>query len=625
MLYVSVTSSAMYQPIIVGNMPEGQVTMSLGDKLSHGTYAFTLGTASPPSGYRDIVLEAVAGYGNQYVQVARCGYTVQAAPPLQVSISAKPTSGNLPLAVSFSSQVSGGTPPYSYSWKFGDGSTDSSPNPTHTYNSQGAYLVTLSVSDSSGITLTSNSLTIQVANPPGHLAASIAPIDLSKPEMGKNMQIVVTFTNLGKGPISMGVTYNLIFDLVDYKGQGEALWQGLDTIAALKNGRDVLQEVPATLALEKTLSSGESTTSTYTLKISNDWEGDPAIFTNTLEVTGYATHGTDVIDGSQTPFRVWPSTEDVVVSLLTSLSFEIPHAFDENSFAALEAHVGVGASSLVLNIIDLSKDIAQKNWEKVGPDLVDVILTSCGACNPVALGISLAKDLLTTLRTVAYGIVVIFGFLKVLADRTGAELCGLTAAVFPSVNNLCVSAGSDVKLLVTTPDGSMVGSGLLNNQWQVFSQMKSSWYSGLDSHPQYVIIFGAPSGAYTISLTGNTTGSYHLNATLISTSGSVLNQYHTDQLGKGAIQSHVVLVSSEQSQLQIDPSPLTILWYTQRSLLLTYVVISVVLIAGVGLAVRKFRSSRTGPQKFCLECGRPLRPGAKYCLHDGTSARKEPR
>jgi hypothetical protein len=55
--------------------------------------------------------------------------------PLTATASANPTSGSTPLTVQFSVDVSGGIPPYSYFWEFGDLSPYSlEQNPTHTYN-----------------------------------------------------------------------------------------------------------------------------------------------------------------------------------------------------------------------------------------------------------------------------------------------------------------------------------------------------------------------------------------------------------------------------------------------------------------------------------------------------------
>jgi len=50
----------------------------------------------------------------------------------------------------FSSTVSGGSPPYTYRWDFGDGMTSAEASPTHAYASTGTYLITLVVTDSGG-------------------------------------------------------------------------------------------------------------------------------------------------------------------------------------------------------------------------------------------------------------------------------------------------------------------------------------------------------------------------------------------------------------------------------------------------------------------------------------------
>lgn len=97
---------------------------------------------------------------------------IESASPLSISASASPTSGQVPLSVSFTASVSGGTSPYSYSWNFGDGSTSSQQNPSHTYNNAGQYTVTLTVTDSNN-SQASDSLTITgTSNPTYNLAIS---------------------------------------------------------------------------------------------------------------------------------------------------------------------------------------------------------------------------------------------------------------------------------------------------------------------------------------------------------------------------------------------------------------------------------------------------------------------
>lgn len=51
----------------------------------------------------------------------------------------------------FSGSVDGGTPPYTWSWDFGDWNTSEEQNPTHVYSEDGTYEVTLIVSDADDV------------------------------------------------------------------------------------------------------------------------------------------------------------------------------------------------------------------------------------------------------------------------------------------------------------------------------------------------------------------------------------------------------------------------------------------------------------------------------------------
>ncbi len=71
---------------------------------------------------------------------------------LQPSPSA-PQRGYAPLTVSFSGHASGGVPPYSFVWSFGDNSSSvQQQNTTYTYPVNGNYVATLTVTDSSTLT-----------------------------------------------------------------------------------------------------------------------------------------------------------------------------------------------------------------------------------------------------------------------------------------------------------------------------------------------------------------------------------------------------------------------------------------------------------------------------------------
>ena len=59
-----------------------------------------------------------------------------------------------PIGTSFSFTGNGinGQAPYTYSWNFGDGNTDSNQNPTHVYANEGVYQVSLTVTDANNLT-----------------------------------------------------------------------------------------------------------------------------------------------------------------------------------------------------------------------------------------------------------------------------------------------------------------------------------------------------------------------------------------------------------------------------------------------------------------------------------------
>ena len=88
------------------------------------------------------------------------------APALAATASALPTSGQAPLAVIFFGSATGGAPPYSYRWTFGDGGSSTSENPSYTYSAPGSYTATLLVTDdnqtqaSSSVSITTGSLTM---------------------------------------------------------------------------------------------------------------------------------------------------------------------------------------------------------------------------------------------------------------------------------------------------------------------------------------------------------------------------------------------------------------------------------------------------------------------------------
>jgi len=127
------------------------------------------------------------------VDIGAYEYQGSVSPPLSAEINASPTSGYVPLAVSFTASASGGTAPYSYSWDFGDGSSSSDQNPSYSYSSAGTYTVTLTVTDSSSSQAT-DSLIITATSPTSSLAASAS----ASPTSGQ-VPLAVSFTGSASG------------------------------------------------------------------------------------------------------------------------------------------------------------------------------------------------------------------------------------------------------------------------------------------------------------------------------------------------------------------------------------------------------------------------------------------
>jgi hypothetical protein len=80
---------------------------------------------------------------------ASASLTFPVAPVPTVSIQNGPSAPGTS-AIGFEASVVGGTPPFSYSWSFGDGGTSGLPEPVHQYAGTGSFTVTLWVNDSGG-------------------------------------------------------------------------------------------------------------------------------------------------------------------------------------------------------------------------------------------------------------------------------------------------------------------------------------------------------------------------------------------------------------------------------------------------------------------------------------------
>jgi PKD repeat protein len=128
--------------------------------------------------------------------------------PPTVQVSASPTSGRSPLAVTFTGQgTDADGSVVGYAWDLGDGSQSTQRNPSHTYNSEGTFTATLLVTDDDGATATA-SVQVQVLaadQPPSATAAA-------SPNKGKP-PLMVSFT--GNGTDSDGAIASYRWDFGD--------------------------------------------------------------------------------------------------------------------------------------------------------------------------------------------------------------------------------------------------------------------------------------------------------------------------------------------------------------------------------------------------------------------------
>src|SRR6266566_573881 len=162
----TLSASFMYSP----SSPQIGQTVSFTGSASGGTlpysYSWSFGDGSTGTGTSAKHTYSSAGTLTVALTVKDNGSPQQTAtsqktvavtsppPPISVSFTLNPSSPKVGQSIAFTAVASGGNPPYSYSWSYGDGSTGTGLQSNHTYNSDGTYQVTLTVADSQGNTAT---------------------------------------------------------------------------------------------------------------------------------------------------------------------------------------------------------------------------------------------------------------------------------------------------------------------------------------------------------------------------------------------------------------------------------------------------------------------------------------
>lgn len=98
---------------------------------------------------------------------------VSARSPLFADASASVGGGPAPLTVQFRDSATGGAPPYTYAWRFGDGATSAVADPAHTYATAGTYEAFVWTNDSaSDSVVRSVNVTVNTTSSPGGSSGS---------------------------------------------------------------------------------------------------------------------------------------------------------------------------------------------------------------------------------------------------------------------------------------------------------------------------------------------------------------------------------------------------------------------------------------------------------------------
>ena len=144
------------------------------------------------SGLYSVTLTASNANGSDALTKTSYIYVSNTLAAPVTSFSLSPTSGSMPLTVSFTDQST--ELPVAWRWTFGDGNTSTEKNPVHTYNKSGRYTVTLTASNSNGSDVLTKSSNIVVSSV---LAAPVTSFSAS-PTSGK-APITVDFTDQSTG------------------------------------------------------------------------------------------------------------------------------------------------------------------------------------------------------------------------------------------------------------------------------------------------------------------------------------------------------------------------------------------------------------------------------------------
>ena len=141
--WLSVSASLNFNAQATGGLAPYGFSWILGDGAT-ATGSSIRHTYPSPGQY--IVTLTIVDEMNRTFTTSR---TVMVVAPLSGAFTSSPLTPSAGTTITFMASGSGGVPPYSFSWDFGDGATANGDTSTHSYANPGNYTVTLVTSDSS--------------------------------------------------------------------------------------------------------------------------------------------------------------------------------------------------------------------------------------------------------------------------------------------------------------------------------------------------------------------------------------------------------------------------------------------------------------------------------------------
>ncbi len=201
-----------------------------GNPISNWNWSFGDGSTSiaqnPSHGYTNSGAFSVdlVETNNSGAPIAGAVASVMVSPftPFSVVFTANPTTGVVPLTVSFSSAVvdSAGKTITNWNWSFGDGATSTAQNPSHVYTNTGTFLLALRATNNLGETITG-------VGPASVLATQPAPLQLTYTIT--NGTITITGYTGSGGAVTIPSTLNGL----PVTGIGAAAFQNLPGITSV--------------------------------------------------------------------------------------------------------------------------------------------------------------------------------------------------------------------------------------------------------------------------------------------------------------------------------------------------------------------------------------------------------